>query len=125
MNNQNVYVNQADNYLRLILSVDMRATKAISPFHVHFTTEFDVFGKFEFTKEIDCTGERAATPNGDSKKGSQFIFGGAGKIESFSPRGVRENIRQYAAIQGLSKKLLHLLSQRAREKTHKEEKNRQ
>ena len=87
-------------------------------------TEFDVFGKLEFTMEIDCTGERAATPNGDSKKGSQFIFGGAGKIESFSPRGVRENIKQYAAIQGLSEKLLHLLSQRAREKTHKEVKNR-
>ena len=78
-----------------------------------------MFGKFEFAKEIDCTGERAATPNGDSSKGAQFTLGGgAGIIESFSPRGVRGNIMQY---QCLSKKLPHTSSQRPSEKTQKEE----
>jgi len=67
-------------------------------------TEVNVFGKFEVTKEIDCTGERAATPNGDSQRVLNLFGGGAGIIESFSRRGVRENVMQY---QSLSKKLLH------------------
>ena len=46
-------------------------------------TEVNVFGKFEFAKEIDCTGERAATPNGDSTKGAPFIYKGSGHNRNF------------------------------------------
>ena len=75
----------------------MRTRKTIRNLHVHFTSRIRSLGKFEFKKKIDCTLERAATPNGDSKKGAHF-WGGAGKTESLSPRGVGENLMQYAAI---------------------------
>ena len=67
----------------MILSIEMRATKAIRPFNVHFKNRSNVFGKFEFAKEIDCTGERAATPNGDSTKGAPFIYKGSGHNRNF------------------------------------------
>ena len=75
----------------------MRTGRAIRNFYVHFTNRIRSLGKFEFTKEIDCTLERAATPNGDSKKGAHFL-GGTSKTKSLSPRGVGENFIQYAAI---------------------------
>ena len=68
----------------------MRTRKTIRNLHVHFTSRIRSLGKFEFKKKIDCTLERAATPNGDSKNGAHFLRG-AGKKESLSPRGVGEN----------------------------------